>query len=160
MHRVPTQRPSVRAFLMLDRGTRCLARLSLVALCLSASRCSSPTEPESAFISFEGTIENVSGAATLVSIGVYVDGKPTAPNRTGEPRSSSSLIGICGSPTTRGPHTLEIRIEDQVGSPNLYRVYGVGVTFSKIGSTLAQIKLADTTQSVSTGESIIYRFTL
>lgn len=144
------------------RGLNWVGSLLLVGLFGCGK--SSPTEPETGYfiIPSDGVIENVSGAATLIAVQSLIDGSPaTFAPLTGAPRSSDRVTGALLSPSVvKGSHTLEIRVLDQVSSPNVYRVHDVRVEIRNIGGTVTfgRAVLPEATQSLSTGQSIVYQF--
>jgi hypothetical protein len=127
------------------------------------SSCSSPTEPKTgSFLNVKGVIENVNGAATLVTFQSFVDGAPITSPVTGAPRRSDNINGfLIDNNIPRGSHTLEIRVLDQVGSPNTYRTHDLQVRLDTVlGDIIGRTTLPEVTQSLGTGQGIIYQFSI
>lgn len=154
-----------------DRSTRVhpaavVVRVCLVSSLLFAASCDrSPTTSTSTYISVNGSIENAAGVSTIVTFHGFLDGRPmTTIPVTGAPRSRAAIIGGI-IPGELGSHMLEVRMLDQVGSPNEYRICDLTVKFYD-QATFNSARLAgaatlpEMTQSLTTGQGIVYHFSL
>ena len=143
-----------------------VVRAYLAAAFLLVASCNdSPTTSTSTYLSVRGSIENAAGVSTIVTFHGFLDGRPiTFIPVTGAPRGRAEIIGAI-VPGETGSHMLEVRMLDQVGSPNEYRIYDLTVKFYD-HATLNSANLAGTatlpemTQSLTTGQGIVYRFSL
>lgn len=139
--------------------------MCLVSSLLFAASCDrSPTTPTfRTYIEVSGSIENAAGVSTIVTFQSFLDGRSiTYIPVTGAPRSRAAINGAIGRGEL-GSHMLEVRMLDQVGSPNEYRIYDLTVKFydqAKFFSArlAGAATLPEMTQSLTTGQGIVYHF--
>ena len=148
------------------RSRSALRALSCLGLALLVPGChSSPTEPEDAYLcSLSGTIETVDGSASLVSFQGILDGKPfDGINTSSGPLRSRDRVFFLGE-ATHGRHTVELRILDQQGTSNAYRVSGLKVELDapslSTNTVIGSVSLPDVTQILATGQGIFYSFSI
>ena len=146
-------------------------RTALRALCCTGLALlflgchSSPTEPEDVYLcSLSGTIETVDGSASIVRFQGLLDGKPfDGADTSSGPLRSTDRIFFFGH-ASPGRHTVEIRILDQQGASNAYRVSGLKFELNApriSGNTvIGSVSLPDVTQTLATGQGISYTFSI
>ncbi len=145
--------------------------LFLGTLCVCLSGCKgkdSPTEPSSGPVYelhfLDGRIENVNGVASLTGCQALLDGRVF--DMIGSTRSLPTVSYSLGFSThaTTGTHTLEIRITDQQGSPQPYRVSNMTLELWDLGypnsKKIGRATLPDATQTLATGQGFVFMFSI
>jgi hypothetical protein len=151
--------------------TSAFTRTALRALCCTGLALlflgchSSPTEPDDVYIcDLSGTIETVDGSASIVRFQGLLDGKPfDGVDTSSGPLRNTDRISFVGH-ASPGRHTVELRILDQQGASNAYRVSGLKFQLNapslSVNTVVGSVSLPDATQTLATGQGIFYTFSI
>lgn len=116
----------------------------------------SPTAP-AGFTTFTTVLLNQDLAATIEDAKVVLDGVVVAESAATSPASQVIFFGM--GDLSAGHHTLSVVIAAQTTSPNPYTVLAPDISFfDASGARTRDIKLANGSRSLATGQSIDYTF--